>query len=417
MRTGLRLGKRRALANLANEQVVRQLLEEQYLIFRKAILNDLTSSSEPVFLFPEANSARQLMLHEADTDLSALLQRYPEDGHLRAIVAIVLTQLGTLFYAQHQDAECLTAFERAATLWEQLRPEEARQLNYRKRRAITYTCLEQTYEHLGQFERAQQFFERAFHIWQELLRENPVQSFRDNLLLAALDMRWFLLNSGHSEEGVPRRLEKIRARLDRMGAGPDGDFLFNLLRLGYQFAKAEWLNEPKPQEGGLAAARDAASALAELMGHPFFDRRYYVEFVPQSVRVVKWLRRAGALTEALTLCEQACRVSQELVGAAPNDPQFHATLSAAWCEISKIRWDWNETEQTLTALRKGVEAQRQALALAPQVPGYRQMLGWRYLQLGRKWCELGNLDKAEACFSERQALSAWQRRHVCRVIA
>lgn len=65
----------------------------------------------------------------------------------------------------------------------------------------------------------------------------------------------------------------------------------------------------------------------------------------------------------------------------------------------------HEPEETLTACRNALEAQRQVFALAPQAPASRTNLDWRYLQLGRKLCELGRLDEAEACFRERQALS------------
>jgi hypothetical protein len=38
------------------------------------------------------------------------------------------------------------------------------------------------------------------------------------------------------------------------------------------------------------------------------------------------------------------------------------------------------------------------------VSEYRQLLGSRYIGLGRKVCELGRLEEAEACFRNRQAL-------------
>src|SRR5262249_34644250 len=65
-----------------------------------------------------------------------------------------------------------------------------------------------------------------------------------------------------------------------------------------------------------------------------------------------------------------------------------------------------QAEGTVAALERALEAQRQACTLAPAVEECRQLLGWRYVQLARKLCELGRLPEAEARFRERQALWA-----------
>ncbi len=86
---------------------------------------------------------------------------------------------------------------------------------------------------------AQRCFERAFYIWQELIRDDPTWLYPDNLFPAAIDMRWLVINSGQSEDEVPRRFERIRERLARMGAGQEGDLILGLLRVGYLCPKAE----------------------------------------------------------------------------------------------------------------------------------------------------------------------------------
>ena len=88
----------------------------------------------------------------------------------------------------------------------------------------------------------------------------------------------------------------------------------------------------------------------------------------------------------------------------PGEYYFLNTLSRSWYEIAKIHWELDRAEETLTACRKALEAQRQAFTLSPTVPESREVLGWCYVQLGRKLCELGRLDEAEACFRERQTL-------------
>src|SRR5207249_9991134 len=82
-------------------------------------------------------------------------------------------------------------------------------------------------------------------------------------------------------------------------------------------------------------------------------------------------------------------------------------LSSSWIQIAKTRWDLKQPEEALAGFRSAVAAQRQAFALAPEAPGSRWELNACYRHLGRRLCELGRLDEAEACFKERLAL--WPR--------
>ncbi len=139
-----------ALASLANEREARRQLQEQHGMLRQTLLNSIQSSSSVLFLSAEANPIRQTMLREAETYLSDLVRTSPEDSQLCVMLATVLTQLGTIYYSRHRDAECQAVFERAAALWEQLPAAEARKSENRAWRAITYTCLEQAYDRQGQ---------------------------------------------------------------------------------------------------------------------------------------------------------------------------------------------------------------------------------------------------------------------------
>jgi hypothetical protein len=72
--------------------------------------------------------------------------------------------------------------------------------------------------------------------------------------------------------------------------------------------------------------------------------------------------------------------------------------------MGSSHWAQGQVEEALAALRQAVEVQRQVVARAPEVASSRQCLGERHVKLGRKLCELGRLEEAEASFREQQQL-------------
>jgi hypothetical protein len=94
---------------------------------------------------------------------------------------------------------------------------------------------------------------------------------------------------------------------------------------------------------------------------------------------------------------------RELSRHAPDDRLVLQALSDSWHAIGKIHWELHQVEETLNACRNAIEAQQRLFSFAT-TPQNCLLLGQRYMQLGRKLCELGRLDEAVECFSHRQAL-------------
>lgn len=154
----------------------------------------------------------------------------------------------------------------------------------------------------------------------------------------------------------------------------------------------------------MALAREASAIFSRCAYHASLNqyRRLLVATYLGGLGSV--LRKGGAVEEALSLSRRSIQILQELVSEAPGTPDFFVELSDAWYQSAKAHWDLDQVPETLEACRQAVAAQRQALALAPAGVSYRNGLGQRYARLGRKLCELGHLDEAEACFRQRQAL-------------
>ncbi len=178
--------------------------------------------------------------------------------------------------------------------------------------------------------------------------------------------------------------------------------LLDFLRAQHECHVADRYYQAKDEVAGLAAARNAA-AILERQGHPLtgFHSRLTDE---NHAWVCSLLRRGKAAAEALRLAEQWNQSLSERVRAGRERPDLWDKLSQSWLQIAKARWLLNQREETLEAYHQALMAQRQMCVLAPHVASSRVGLGLIHLVLGRKLCELGRLDEAEACLQERQAL-------------
>jgi hypothetical protein len=259
------------------------------------------------------------------------------------------------------------------------------------------------YQCQGRLDAARQAFETSLVQWQELAQPPPSPAWGSEAILVGFDVAHLLLKAGNSEEAIQNQFERLRDRPDVLG-GPSQYALFlKLLRVKLLALREERSGQPISR---LAAAR-AVSAMLDCYHHPAFpdgDGRLWVAVA--STQLSLHLRRGGAVAEALGLAERGNGTLQELVREGLEDAYLFAKLSDSWNQISRAHWELDQVEETLDACRRALAAQRQACTLAPieAVTEYRRTLGQRCLQLGRKLCEVGRLDDAEACFREREAL-------------
>jgi serine/threonine protein kinase/tetratricopeptide (TPR) repeat protein len=395
------LGKEKVA--LVNEKVARRESEEDNARLRDLLARSIHPQMTGALVSQGMDPMRENMLSEAEPCLSFLLQRREQDSDLRELLATVLTQLGAIRVMQDQDAEAQALLERAAGLWEQWPAGKARTPENRAWLAIAHACLEQVYDRQGRPDRAQQSFASVLGVWQALAKE-PLDPRNGWVQVNAhLDIGWALITGGSSGRVAPRRFEEVRDRLRRSAGAAEGDLFFDLVRVGYWHREAEKPNPSRDPAMTLAEIREAASILKQRLPQAGLDGNTRNQAACIALQVSKTLRRAKAPEEALRLAEQARGTLQDLLQESPKECGLLDALSQAWSEIGKARWDLNQSEEALTACRNALDAQRQVFVLAPEVLACRANLDWRYLQLGRKLCELGRLDEAEACFRERQA--------------
>ncbi len=394
----------RALASLEKEEAARRESEEHYAGLRATLRNAILPKMTRALLAPGTSPQREVMLEQAAPRLSSLLLRRERDSELRGLLAAVLTQLGAIRVTQSRDEEAQALLERAAGLWPPGPDGEAPTPEGRAWLAITHAYLERIYERQGQPDRARQSFEAAFALWQALAKE-PLDP-RDKFVLVNADfgIGWALLAGGGSEKQNSRRLEIVRDRLRRLAPAPEGDLFFDLARVARWHCEAGIPDSSRNPAAALANTRDAASLLKDVLPRAGLPKNTRSHAACIALQISRDLRRAKVSAEALGLSEQANRALRDLLQESPDECGLLDALSQSWSEIAKARWDLRQAEETLTACRNALEAQRRVLALVPGMSDCRADLDWRYLVLGRKLCELGRLDEAEACFREQQAL-------------
>jgi tetratricopeptide (TPR) repeat protein len=264
-----------------------------------------------------------------------------------------------------------------------------------------YFYLGSAYELQGRLEPARQTFATSLRFWQELARAFPNPSPRCDAFRIGLELAQVLQKNGHSEENIQSWFAPPPDRSELLGGAQQYDLFLDLLRVRFIYIRGDKSGQPVAK---LAAAREASAILDRNYRNASLSRdgRFWLAVYSTDIG---WLfRRGGGTAEALHLLNQANRTLQELARDTPEDSYLFAKLSELWVQIGKAHWELDQVQEALDAYRYSLVAQRQACILAPTETEYRRALGQRYLQLGRKLCELGRLDEAEVCLQKRQAL-------------
>jgi eukaryotic-like serine/threonine-protein kinase len=390
----------RALALLREEEVAQQETEDILRMILQILEDNVLVSETPSLEAPDANPVQMDLLLKAEASYSHLLEKRGHDQKLQALSATVLTRLGNHYFDHGRKIESLAFFEKATRLFEPLAPEAARQPEYLAAAVRAYLYLGAAYELQGRLEPAREAFATSLRIWQELAQAPPTGHECDAVWLG-LHFARVLRNNGHSEEDIEGRFARLPGRPELLGGAQPYDLFLQLLRVMLICLRADKSGQAVAR---LAAAREASAILDGYYQHASLSRDGRFWLAVSSTDVGWLLRRGGGAAEALDLLDRANRTLQELAREAPKEPYLFAKLSDSWVQIGKGRWQLHQVEETLGAYRHSLAAQRQACVLAPTVTEYRRALGQRYLQLGRKLCELGRLDEAEVCLQERQAL-------------
>jgi len=395
-------GEVEALANLRRVEAARQETED----FDVGICTLLERSLQPSLShlsLAEPTATYQASLNDAKDCLGYLSERNRTNHVLAALKGCVYLQLGVFELLRHHDA-AQPLLEQATSFWRELLAEHPGKHGAHMWYAISCFLLEQVYDRQGNANAAQKTFDEGFRVWQALTREPPRGRDWLPLVKADLEMGRLLVKGSSAGKDVAERLRTIRQRCRRAAGPAEGEAFFDLVQVGYLHGEAQEQEPMAPPVPSLADCREAASIVSRLLSRTDLEENLRVHVACISVLVSMDLRRRQAPEEALRLSRQANRTLQELLAGSADKASILDALNESWFEMSKVRWKLGQAEETLTACRNALKAARDAFLLDPAVPGREEAVGDRYLRLGRKLCELGRPDEAEACFRERQAL-------------
>jgi tetratricopeptide (TPR) repeat protein len=86
------------------------------------------------------------------------------------------------------------------------------------------------------------------------------------------------------------------------------------------------------------------------------------------------MHATGHSADALPIVESAQRMRQELLDAQPDHLDYRSELAGTWNDIGLVHYvqgNWNES---LAALQRAIDLQKEVVQLAPHVPRYRRFL-------------------------------------------
>jgi tetratricopeptide (TPR) repeat protein len=395
-------GEARALENLRRAAAARDDAEDNFTMIRQLLDEDVQVIETSSLQAPAASPELVALLLRDEACYTRLLQKRPQDQRVRVLLSFVLGNLGVYYSSQGQKTESLAYLEKAAGLFEQLPPAGTREPDYLQAGVFAYLRLGQAYERQGSPGPARQAFETSLRLWEALGREPPrLDRESDDAFYVGLSFAYFVTEDDQSDKDFRRRVESLHGRPGVLGGAEQYELFLNLLRVDLLHRRASRTGQPAAV---LAAARAAAAILESHFQHAPRNRNCRLALARYSLDVSRRLRKSAAPAEALLLADPANRTLQALAREAPETGFLFTMLSESWSEVGKVRWQLHQKDETLAAYGSAVEAQRRALALAPDREEYRQELGWCWLRLARKRCELGHLDEAEACLRERQGL-------------
>lgn len=396
-------GEAQALANLHQEEVARQEAEDHFAMIRD-VLDANVIFTHWSFFAPAPNDlpVRTGLLLKAEACYASLLRKRDQDRELRRLYAQTLRYLGQIALDKGDRSEALALLDKGARLFSHLPAAGMRAPDSLDEGVRCYLFLGIAHEQSGNRESANQAIDTCFRLWQALSEEQPSGNDNIDAFFSGVYLAGNLLRFGHSEADILHRFERWRPRLALPDNAPACDLIDDLL-----LPMARWQSKHDSTiqaAESLALSREVATVLERFYQHLPSERKARLSIHRCSILISPSLRKGGALNESLHLLDQASRDLQKLCQEEPAGHYYFRELSRSWYEISKFHWKMEEIDNTLTACRRALEAQQQALALAPSVRQYRDELGSYHLRLGRKYCELGRLDEAEACFQQRQAL-------------
>jgi tetratricopeptide (TPR) repeat protein len=396
-------GEAEALDNLERAETARQETEDSYARMSRILAESIERRLPLAPPEDPSPSDQEELLKAAERSLGFLVERRSPDRGVQEFYARVVLQLGAFHLLRQRDA-AQPVLEKAASLWREVLAEEPGKVANQAWYAMCFFLLEQVHDRAGHADRAQEMFDKGYRVWEALTRE-PTRGLDRNVLARAdLEFGWVLVNRSYSGKEVADRLQTIRRRLHRVAGTAKGEVFFDLMQVGYWHCEAQQQKPSGPPFATLPATQEAASILSRLLSRTDLEENLRLHVAGIAFLLSMDLRRGQAAEQGLRLCQQANGTLQELLTRASDKGPILDALNDSWFEISKVHWELGRTEETLTACRNAVQAARAAYLLDPSVPGREYFVADRYLRLGRKLCELGRLDEAEACFRERQAL-------------
>jgi serine/threonine protein kinase len=343
-------------------------------------------------------------LEEIQAALGGQVGERPADGSLARRLALASLVLGDIYKGEHRQDQATACWQQAYRQYHRLAGTSANCLPVQLALAACCSRLVRGQVESPYYRESVTLFDQTGKALSALLRQDPASAWLRGLLLendqSLAVCHW---KAGQAKQGQYIYNERVRPLVAQLSE-PAGDPRYGFQSIGTLLQLAGTLRQANQPGAALALVQETAALASRYSAFPARDLGWWDWLASYFVCISAALNQLEQPAEALHHAEQARRMFEELLRAAPDNLRYAGGLSSAWERIGKARWSLGRAEEALTAFRESAAIQRRLLEMAPVVRLNRLALDKCYARLAHWYGLRGDWPGVAAALRERERL-------------
>jgi tetratricopeptide (TPR) repeat protein len=317
---------------------------------------------------------------------------------------MTLTNIGLLQRDTHHPDDALQSLRSALAIEEGLAPADDGAPDRQAARAGIRVVLGKLYRDTGRRDEALLCFRQARDAREELASAYPLVTQYRRELAACLNHLGVMLSQAGQRDKALRLYQRALGIVEDLARSNSSTEQF---RADMAWAHGN-IGLTQAADGHAAEAARSFEKSLEILGelsraHPD-DSEYGVALARNHIDLGLVRRTAGDEDAASRSFEAARATLEPLARARPDDPDVHSLLGEALGHLGSSLHVLKRLPKALEALRRAVDRQRGALALAPNQARFLNLLVGHYRDLGRVHRALGQPSGAAKAALARRGL-------------
>ncbi|HEV3122279.1 MAG TPA: tetratricopeptide repeat protein [Isosphaeraceae bacterium] len=342
------------------------------------------------------------MLEKSRTMRQGLLASSPNEPSAQTDLAQSFHNIGMIHEEAGKLRKALEFYRQSCEVFKKLAAANPAVTDYQYFLAVSESTVGLEEHTIGQPELALRSLVRAREILRKLLAVDAKVIRYQNLLGNCLfNIGVVEQDAGHSDEARRSFQEALEMRDKLASAHPEvGDYQKNL---GDSISKLGEFQKERGQSADAVRSFERALAIREALVKAEPNKPAHLSELAETLNGFGRLERElGRAAHALDLHKRDRDLLTKLVAAHPESPEFQSSLAAACDQEAADLAALDRLTEAVSAYRKAIDVQRDALKEAPEMVSYRRLQSDHYLHLGRLLRSIGRLGEAAAVALEHR---------------